>query len=203
MAIVNRLTTGFFVFALLTISACVTINVYFPASQAERAAERIVDEILGEPQKQKDAGKPKDAWNISTSQGSLIASFSSLLISNAVAAEPDFSVNTPQIKRLEASMTQRHRQLAGFYDSGAIGYDKNGLVAFKDQKAVSLKDRGRLNGLLNDENADRNALYKAIADANGHPEWEAQVRDVFARKWAQKARAGWWYQTSGGAWKQK
>ena len=31
----------------LTISACVTINVYFPAAAAERAADRIINEVWG------------------------------------------------------------------------------------------------------------------------------------------------------------
>ena len=32
-----------------------------------------------------------------------------------------------------------------------------------------------------DENADRAKLYSEIARANGHPEWEAEVRGTFAR----------------------
>jgi uncharacterized protein YdbL (DUF1318 family) len=205
MAFINRLSTTFLIFTLLTITACVTINVYFPASQAERAAERIVDEILGPSSDadKKQPAMPKDAWNLDSNQSGYQFSFSRFLINDAVAAQPDFSVNTPEIKRLEASMGQRHRQLEGFYASGAIGFDKSGLVAMRDQNAVSLKERGQLNSLIKAENADRNQLYKAIANANGHPEWEAQVRDVFASKWAQKARSGWWYQTSSGAWKKK
>lgn len=205
MAFINRLSTTILIFTLLTITACVTINVYFPASQAERAAERIVDEILGPPvdADKKQPAMPKDAWNLDSTRSGYQFSLSRLLINDAVAAQPDFSVNTPEIKRLEASMAQRHRQLEGFYAAGAIGFDKDGLVAMRDQNAVSLKERGQLNSLVKAENADRNQLYRAIANANGHPEWESQVRDVFAAKWAQKARSGWWYQTSSGAWKKK
>jgi uncharacterized protein YdbL (DUF1318 family) len=53
-----------------------------------------------------------------------------------------------------------------------------------------------------DDNRDRKAVYREVAVANGHPEWEAQIRDVFAKQWIASARSGWWYQ-SGGAWKQK
>ena len=52
------------------------------------------------------------------------------------------------------------------------------------------------------DNRDRKAVYREVAVANGHPEWEAQIRDVFAKQWIASARDGWWYQ-SGGAWKQK
>ncbi len=30
---------------LLALSACVTINIYFPAAAAEKAADRIIDEV--------------------------------------------------------------------------------------------------------------------------------------------------------------
>jgi hypothetical protein len=33
----------------VAMSACVTINIYFPAAAAEKAAEKIVDEILNAP----------------------------------------------------------------------------------------------------------------------------------------------------------
>lgn len=36
--------------------ACVTINIYFPAAAAERAADRIIDEVY---QLKPDAAKPK------------------------------------------------------------------------------------------------------------------------------------------------
>ncbi|MCB1763817.1 MAG: DUF1318 domain-containing protein, partial [Gammaproteobacteria bacterium] len=39
--------------------------------------------------------------------------------------------------------------------------------------------------------------------ANGHPEWESDVRATFARTWSQKAEKGWWYQPTPGNWKQR
>ena len=39
-------------------SGCVTINIYFPAAAAERAADRIIDEVL---QLKPDAPKPAAA----------------------------------------------------------------------------------------------------------------------------------------------
>ena len=191
---------------LLTLTACVTINVYFPASQAEAAAERIVDEILGEPDaktNKSEADDNKDASINFYKADQLFASIGSFFISSAHAAQPDFSVNTPEIRRLQSAMAKRHKKLAGFYSKGAIGFSNNGEVAWRNNKAVSIKERGTLNSLLRAENKDRNNLYKAIANANGHPEWEADVRAVFAKKWIQKARKGWWYQTNGGSWKQK
>ena len=45
-------------FGALALAACVTINIYFPAAAAERAADRIIDEIL---QTKPDSVKPQAA----------------------------------------------------------------------------------------------------------------------------------------------
>ncbi|NCF62082.1 MAG: DUF1318 domain-containing protein, partial [Gammaproteobacteria bacterium] len=39
--------------------------------------------------------------------------------------------------------------------------------------------------------------------ANGHPEWEQDIQQTFAAEWVRNARPGWYYQESGGAWRQK
>ncbi len=41
--------------AFLALAGCVTINIYFPAAAAERAADRIIDEVW---QLKPDAAKP-------------------------------------------------------------------------------------------------------------------------------------------------
>lgn len=121
-----------------------------------------------------------------------------VLCSQWVVAAADLEVNTPAILAIKASMQKRHEQLATHYASGAVGLTKDGLVAVRDTSAVPLKERQSINGLVNAENNDRNALYKEIANGNGHPEWESEVRSTFAQKWIQKAQVGWWTQTNDG-----
>jgi uncharacterized protein YdbL (DUF1318 family) len=87
--------------------------------------------------------------------------------------------------------------------SGAIGLTSDGLIEIRDANSVPLADRNRLRKLVGDDNADRNALYREIATANGHPEWEADIRGTFAERWVANARSGWYYKSSAGAWKQK
>lgn len=125
-----------------------------------------------------------------------------LLASQFATAAADLEINTPAISALQNSMQSRHGKLAGFYSSGAVGLTKDGLIAVKDASAVALKDRQSLNSLVAAENADRNNLYKEIAAANGHPEWEAEIRNTFAQRWVQKAQSGWWYQ-DGSGWKKR
>ena len=125
-----------------------------------------------------------------------------LMASQFAIAAADLEVNTPAITAIKSSMQARHGQLAAFYASGAVGLTKDGLIAVKDATAVPLKDRGALNGLVSAENADRKNLYKEIATANGHPEWQGEIQSTFAGRWIDKAQSGWFYQGAGG-WAQK
>jgi uncharacterized protein YdbL (DUF1318 family) len=127
-----------------------------------------------------------------------------LLVPSAQAQEPDIEVNTPQINEIKARMTQRQRQdLEPLFDAGAIGFTADGFVEVRDRSAVSLKERRNLESLVSDENRDRRAVYREIAVANGHPEWEDEVRQTFARQWVRNARKGWYYQDAQGNWVSK
>ena len=126
----------------------------------------------------------------------------SILSANWVAAAADLEVNTPAITALKASMQARHNQLSPFYGAGAIGLTKDGMIAVKDAAAVPLSQRGSLTGLVSAENADRANLYKEIATANAHPEWQNEIQSTFAGRWIDKAQSGWFYQ-NGGGWAKK
>ncbi len=117
-------------------------------------------------------------------------------------AAANMEIDTPAITALKASMQARHSQLLPHYSTGAVGLTNDGLIAVRDATAVPLKDRGGINSLVSAENADRSALYKEIAKANGHPEWEGEVRQTFAERWVGKAQGGWYYR-NGSDWVKK
>lgn len=184
---------------LLFVAACVTINVYFPAEAAEKAADRIIQDVYGEQPGAAVEPQSRLPVNESLSAGNTLLDW---FISPA-HAKADLSVNTPAIRQLQASMEKRHKQLAPYYKSGAIGMTRNGEIELRDQKLVPLQERNAVKGLVSKENADRGALYKEIAKANGHPEWEDDIRSTFAKRWVSNAPRGWWYMDKQGAWKQK
>lgn len=191
---------------LVLLVACVTINIYFPAAQAQDAAEKIVDDIIGDKAKAKP--QPPASHEPQSSlyhpvKASYAFNLFDLLISPAEASQTKFSADTPAVRRLQAQMKQRFGQLRGFYQNGAIGFTRDALVAIHKLSAAPLKQRGQLKNLLKAENRDRNQLYREIARANGHPEWEKDVRKVFAKAWVDKAAKGWWYQNAQGGWVQK
>lgn len=122
---------------------------------------------------------------------------------SATLAAADLEVNTPAIAALQSSMQARHNKLLPHYASGAVGLARDGNVAVRDASLIPLAERQSVNGAVADENRDRGALYREIARANNHPEWEAEVRGTFAQRWIDKASSGWWVQNAGGTWTKK
>ena len=187
---------------ILFVAACVTINVYFPAEAAEKAADRIIRDVYGE--QPAAPAEPQSFNGLRQAPGHPGHVLLDWLIAPAHAAgEADISVDTPAIRQLKAGMEQRHKKLAPYYNSGAVGINRDGQLQVRDQKLVPLQERKAVKQLVSKENRDRDALYREIARANGHPEWEAEIRDIFARRWVDNARGGWWYMDKGGSWKQK
>ncbi|UOA10612.1 YdbL family protein [Methylobacter sp. S3L5C] len=190
------------VLGALLLTACVTINIYFPAAAAEKAADEIIKDIQSiTPPKQEL--KPKAGltnWEIAAYK--LLDSAINVVISPAQADGADLSIDSPQIRQLRATMATRFATLQTFYAAGLIGIQADGFLAVRDAASVPLKDRNQLNTLIAAENADRQNLYQAIANANGHPDWATQIKSTFAASWVSNAQAGWWYQSSG-TWKQK
>lgn len=182
-----------FVLGLLgcVLAACVTVNVYFPASAAERAADIIVKEVY-------EAGAPAQPTSQHTSwiDRGLLAVLD-LFVPAAAAQQPDINISTPAIASLRRAMEGRHAQLRPYYESGAIGMQADGLIVLRDPKPVPLDARNLVKKLVADENLDRNRLYAEVAKANAHPEWEADIRRIFAAAWVQNAPSGWWYQNAG------
>jgi len=191
----------------LFLTACVTINIYFPAAAAEEAARTIVRDVLQGTQTEQSAPPGVDEKQSSRAAASrLMVAFGMLLesmVPKAHAAQADIEINTPAIRAIRQSMQRRQSQLAPFYRSGAIGFDNRGSVTLRDMNAVSLAQRNQLKKLVDDDNADRSRLYREIANANGHPEWEGDVRKTFARVWAEEAPRDYWFQSADGAWQKR
>jgi uncharacterized protein YdbL (DUF1318 family) len=129
---------------------------------------------------------------------SLLAALGLLAALPVEAQQGNLEVNTPAVAALRASLKQRHEEIRPYLDSGAVGITKDGHLALRDASLVPLSARQRLQSLLTAENADWNALYREIANANGHPEWEGDVRNTFAQRRMDKAHPGWWVQGPGG-----
>jgi uncharacterized protein len=196
--------------AAVLIGACVTINVYFPAAAAEKAADQIIDAVTGAAGAAQGGGKPSapPIGNIQRAQPNFlvvaVGNTLNALIPAAQAQEANLDISSPEIRAITGSMTGRFPQLQKFFDAGVLGMTSNGLIQVRDASSVALPERALVTRLVADDNKDREALYTEIAKANGHPEWAADIRKTFSRRWVERgARAGWYYQNDAGAWVQK
>lgn len=202
------------------LAACVTINVYFPEAAAEKAADRIIGNVIGKSTESTPAGKPETGTeqgptgadlrpgdSASAAHGMRLLALGldrvlTLAIPTAEAAAPDLDVSSAAIRQITDSMKARHERLVKYYDSGAIGYTADGLVAIRDANLIPLAERNSVRNAVADENRDRTSLYTEIARANGHPEWAADIRATFAKRWVANAKSGWYY-NDGSGWKRK
>ncbi|MFO7277697.1 MAG: YdbL family protein [Pseudomonadota bacterium] len=210
------------------LASCVTVNVYFPAAAAEQAADRIIDTVTSSSSEsgasQGDSAKrpaqgptshlaPRHSA-VPASDGTRDASpillvaagrVLDLLVPAAYAqGNANIDISTPEIRAVTASMQKRFPQLEKYFASGAIGLTNDGLIEIRDQNAVPLAERAQVKRLVSEDNADRTTLYAEIAKANGHPEWEPDIRRTFARRWIERgAKPGWYYKDASGNWVQK
>ncbi|MBU2753973.1 YdbL family protein [Acidithiobacillus sp. CV18-2] len=206
----------------LTLAACVTVNIYFPAAAAQKLADQVVDQVYHaaqqgrvdiqtEPQTKATApaaSAAPSAWQQPQERhpGQILGYLTNVAfrsVSSTAHAAANLDASSPAVIAAKANVENQARNLGPYFASGAIGYTSNGLVAIHDAAAVPLAQRGALAGLVAGYNSALQNLYAQIADANGHPEWASQIQDSFARAWIAKAPAGYWYQGPSGQWQRK
>lgn len=203
----NRLLAPLAAASSLLLTACVTINVYFPAAAAQAAADRVIDEVWGgqaapAPPAMPEGTAPTSSLDNVSARELAMHMLDFVMPTAQAQKEPDLDVTSPEIQRLTDSMESRFRDLAPYYDSGAVGLLGDGYIAVRDNNLVPLPERNKVRTLVANENADRTTLYRELAVANSQPQWEKQIRAVFAKRWIERAKAGWYVQ-DGGAWVRK
>lgn len=197
--------------ASVLLVSCVTINVYFPAAAAERAADQIIDSVTRgatsrpvpppppEPPSSVSRGTDTAAWR------AVLAQLLDGLVPRAQAQDAaNIDVSSAEIRAITAAMQARFVELERFFATGVIGLTADGLVEIRDANAAALADRARVRQLVAEDNRDRNALYGEIARANGRPEWEPDIRRIFAKRWVERgAKPGWYFKDAAGNWNQR
>ncbi|MBB3228452.1 uncharacterized protein YdbL (DUF1318 family) [Luteibacter sp. Sphag1AF] len=204
----RQFTLGLLATAFVALVGCVTINVYFPEAAAQKAADQFIGNVLDDSGVAPAAKDPKPVLRPAARPASgqqPSASLLDLIIPTATAADvPDVRVQTPATEAIRERMKNRFRgNLKGYFDQGAVGFTADGMVAVRDASQLPLADRAQVAAVVADENRDRAALYREVASANGHPEWESRIRTTFASGWIERSPPGWYYQDASGAWKRR
>ncbi|ACH84647.1 DUF1318 domain-containing protein [Acidithiobacillus ferrooxidans] len=210
---------------LMALSACVTVNIYFPAAAAQKLADQVVGEVYKAAAKgallapvapavsvpappaapTRSAAPASNALSMASPYhaASYLLAMGFSAISGTAEAAANLDASSPGVQSARAQLEAIAAQMRPYFVSGAVGFTANGLVAIHDAAAVPLQQRAALNGLVNSNNSALSNLYQQIADANGHPEWEGQIQQTFAQAWINKAPAGYWYQSPSGQWQKK
>lgn len=177
---------------LLLLGACVTVNIYFPAAEVEKAAENIVNDVYKEGEQQ----NPDDSSSLEV----LLAWFAPSVAHAADAS----TVSNAAIRNLKQRITGNHSKLAPFYKKGNVGIDNQGFLVLRNKDGLNIQQVAQLKRLINTDNQLRRQLYQEVAKALGIKQGQVgKVQDIFAREWQSKAPAGYWIQSGNGSWKQK
>jgi hypothetical protein len=136
---------------------------------------------------------------------SLLFAFLALLFATPALAQeaPDLKVNSAAITELRNALRDRFSQIKPLLETGVLGLSAKGELTVRDPAGVAIADRPAISALIAADTRDKTALYREIARANGHPEWEQQIADTFNRMMREKIPANWWFQDENGKWTQK
>ncbi len=116
--------------AILSVGACVTINIYFPAEKIEAVAGEIVQEARG-LQPEKDTDAPPKNKSSSSQRPMLVVS----LVATAWAAEDVTTVSNPTIRALKQQMKERYPLLKPHLKSGVLPEGADGHVGLANAGA--------------------------------------------------------------------
>lgn len=185
----------FAVAVILGITACVTVNIYFPAAEVEKAAEKIVDDVYG-----LDNGESQNG----TSDQSAWTMFVAWLEPTSAWAQDATTVSNAAIRGLKETIAKNHQKLKPFYQQGSVGVTKDGYLEVRDTSGLNLGQVATLRKLVNDDNEARRQLYREVAAAlDLNTSQVSKVEDIFARQWRDKAFSGWLVQQDNGSWVKK
>ena len=169
------------VFAMITLFACVTINIYFPAEKVESVAGDIVNDIRGK--------KPEQKGDQSKNDGAFLPEIRIVLSLSSAWAEDVITVSNPTIRALKDKMKARFQSLKPYYEKGALNEGGNGYLSVADTGVLNLKEKRDLNGLVDAENSDPRTLYSEVAKAlKIDPGQIDRIAGIFAKEWQKPVR---------------
>lgn len=165
----------------LTLFACVTINIYFPAEKVESAAGEIVDDIRG--------NKPPQEGNQSMNQQGIVHKLRLAFSSARAWAGDETTVSNPTINSLKEKMKARFPALTPYYQRGALSDGDDGYLSAVDAGGLNLKEKRDLKVLVDAENSDRKTLYAEVAKAlKIDPGQIDRIAEIFAKEWKKPLR---------------
>jgi uncharacterized protein YdbL (DUF1318 family) len=121
---------------------------------------------------------------------------SALSFTTLALAQYDIKTMTPEVQKALEGRKSRYSDLKALKASGAVGENNKGYVEVLNGDAGAQQ-------LVQAENADREAIYKTIAQQNDLGDALNVIEETFAKVQRDKASAGEMIQDSDGNWAKK
>jgi uncharacterized protein YdbL (DUF1318 family) len=184
--------------SLAFLAACVTVNIYFPASKVERTAETIVDDVY------REGGQGAPEQEMEQEDSSALSVLLAWLGPATAHAQQATEVSNAAIRGLKQQIAQHHQQLVPYYGKGNVGIAGNGMLEVRNTDGLGVSEVAQLRRLVAADNQARSQLYQEVAKAlDIDPSQVGKVQDIFAKEWRQRAQSGWWIQEDNGNWVKK
>lgn len=179
-----------------------TVNVYFPTAEIEEAAETIEERI-----RSGQGSNGLETSSLFPNPGAHHAITIGFDIPSAHAQDVNIEIDSPVIKRIIDSRTERYEKLLEpLMDKGTFGEGMDGYLALRVSTGFDLRTLTQMKKLLKEENDDRMKLYEEILKANDlqiNKENMEKVGDTFAKAIRKTMKVGHWYQVDKDEWEQK
>lgn len=109
----------------------------------------------------------------------------------ASAQAADFKINSAESRKILEKQKERLSDLDGYKSKGVLGETAEGLIEVHKDDKLSAIEKKKVQKLVSEENADREALYSDIIQSNGMSEaMKAGVRKTFFQSLRDASPAG-------------
>ncbi|THB62847.1 MAG: DUF1318 domain-containing protein [Desulfovibrio sp.] len=184
----------------LSVIACVTVNIYFPAAEVQRVADDYTDDVYGSLNTAPPAETP-DPSDDSSCLEIFLARVGSWIGPAQAHAQDATTVTNSAIRGLKDQNIANLQQLTPYLDGGYVGINNSGLLEERTTDGLDMQQVSAVRQLIAADNQVRQQLFVEVAGAMGiDPSQVSQVQDIFSQTWRQKAPSTWPVQDDGGSW---
>ncbi|MGE4231920.1 MAG: DUF1318 domain-containing protein [Bacteriovoracia bacterium] len=170
------------------------MNVNFPESAVQRAADDFVRDIYTNPPSDSKPDTKEEVKPENQDQGF----FQVILLNQAFAQQ--VRTDSVKAKKIKARMHARVPQIVKFKKDGLLGETLDGNLVLKDPRKAGTKLKS-VRALVDEENTDRDQLYAEVAEVNSITDRnQARIRKIFASAFRKNSPAGTWIQQEDESW---
>ncbi len=199
-------------FICVAIAGCVTVNVNFPESAVQRAADSFVkdlyqpapaapqvDAAVGSAQvknsvkkvsKKKSTNAPANPVPSAPVKAGTEPSTWLISFGLAEAYAQEINTSSPKAATIKARMKDRVAEISLWKAKGAVCETADGMLVFKHPEKAGAA-AGAVTKLVKAENDDRDALYAEIQDTNKITDRkQTRIRSIFSAAFKENSPAG-------------